>query len=200
MADNWKCTVIAALLVVLVVASFFGENNSGLDVITTITTIATVIEAGAVVCALVLAYEVRESIKTRHFEGMAYVRNLIGTKKAANQRRWVYQELRKKGWPLSDEDQERAQSVCRDFDHIGLLCRKDLLPREIIAETYNRNILDMWKRLERFVKQWRVEKKDEDYYWEFEWLAKQAQAAEDRLQKQRRKAKHPREDDAQERM
>ena len=55
-------------------------------------------------------------------------------------------------------------SVCRDFDHIGFLCRKGLIPADLIVETYNRNIVDMWERLERFITEWRKQRQDEDYF------------------------------------
>jgi hypothetical protein len=134
------------------------------------------------VSALVFAEEIRESVRSRHLDGMTYVRSLIGTQEASDHRKWVYQELKKTSWPLSPEDDTRALAICRDFDHIGFLCRRGLIPTSLVVETYNRNILEMWHRLERFVVQWRQERRDEDYFWEFEWLACKAQEAKRRVE------------------
>lgn len=137
--------------------------------------------------ALVLAEEIRESIRSRHLDGMRYVRRMIGTDAASENRKWVYQELKKANWPLSSEDDRRALAICRDFDHVGFLCRHGLIPVKLVVETYNRNILDMWNRLERFIVQWRQERDDEDYFWEFEWLARRAREAQRQIEGRHRK-------------
>jgi hypothetical protein len=137
------------------------------------------------VSALVLAEDIRESVRSRHLDGMRYVRSLIGTQEASDDRKWVYQELKKASWPLPSEVDTRALAVCRDFDHIGFLCRRGLIPTSLVVETYNRNIVEMWDRLERFIGQWRQERRDDDYFWEFEWLARKAEEAKRRIEGKR---------------
>ena len=139
--------------------------------------------------ALVFARDLREATRARHLDGMKFARDLIATEQAAHSRRWVYQELEKTIKPLSSEDADKVRAICRDFDSIGLLCRHGLLPVSIVAETYNRNILDMWNRLEPIITEWRQTLGDEDYYAEFEWLADRASRAETRLAKKRRRKK-----------
>ena len=131
------------------------------------------------ICAIVVARDIRESIKMRYLDGMKYVREIIATPEAAENRRWVYKELDKVTRPLSLEDANKVRAICRDFDNIGLLCRKGLLPTEIITETYSRNILDMWKCLKPSVEEFRLgpETTDPYYYLEFEWLALKAAEA-----------------------
>jgi hypothetical protein len=159
--------------------------------LTSFAEIAQIIEAIVasilLIYALVFARDLREAIRARHLDGMKFVRDLIGTEQAADNRRWVYQELEKTVRPLSSEDADRVRAICRDFDNIGLLCRHGLLPVSIVAETYNRNILDMWNRLEPIIVEWRQTLGDADYYAEFEWLADQASKAEGRLAKRRRR-------------
>lgn len=127
--------------------------------------------------ASVVAREFRESIKTRYLDGMKYVRDLIATPEAGEKRDWVYNELGNVTRPLSREDADRVRAICRDFDFIGLLCRKGLLPTEIITETYSRNILEMWDRLRPSVEELRQTAHDPYYYLEFEWLALKAAKA-----------------------
>lgn len=138
------------------------------------------------ITALVFGREIREAVRARHLDGVKYVKELIGTDEASNSRRWVYQELKKTDQPLSPEDESRVLGICRDFDHIGFLCRKELIPVDLVVETYNRNILDMWNRLEYFVTRWREQRDDEDYLWEFEWLARKAEVTRKRQDKKRR--------------
>jgi hypothetical protein len=142
------------------------------------------------ISALVFAEEIRESVRSRHLDGMRYVKSLIGTQEASDDRKWVYQDLKKTSWPLSPEDEVRALSVCRDVDHIGFLCRCGLIPTKLVVETYNRNIVEMWDRLERFVVQWRQARHDEDYFGEFEWLARKAREAGRRMGGKRRGPNH----------
>lgn len=124
--------------------------------------------------AIVIAKDLRESIKARHLDGMKYVRDLIGTQEGANKRKWVYEELENAPKPLSRQDADKVRAICRDFDTIGLLCRKGLLPTEIIIETYNRNITEMWTRLKPSIDELRKSANDDDYFVEFDWLAHQA--------------------------
>ena len=124
--------------------------------------------------AFVFARELRESIRTRHLEGLTMVRELMSTRKAAEDRKWVYQELKRAARPLSDDDAERIREICRPLDYIGLLCRHGLLPVDTVIETYHRNIVDMWNHVQPLVVQWRQGQSGEDYYAEFEWLAVRA--------------------------
>jgi hypothetical protein len=90
--------------------------------------------------AVVFAKDIRESVRARHLDGMKYVRDLIATPEASSERGWVYRDLASAVRPLSSEDEDKARSICRDFDNIGFLCRKGLLPADIITETYRRNM------------------------------------------------------------
>ncbi len=177
-------TLLTALIVlaVIVVAGIVAKGSSALS---DIAYVAQVAQGVAALALLVIAADIRESIKARHLEGIRYIKGLIGSEEASNLRKWVYQELRKAEWPLPPENKKKALAVCRDFDHIGFLCRKGLVPVDLVVETYNRNIVDMWNRLERFILQWRQQRNDEDYFWEFEWLARNAEAVKRRLDKKR---------------
>jgi len=121
--------------------------------------------------SLVIRNELRESVRARYLDGMQTVREFIVTEEAAKTRKWVYSELPKRPRPLSDEDLEKVISLCRQFDHLGLLCRRGLLPKMLVAETYARNIVDMWNALQPEVFWLREKLNDEDRYAEFEWLA-----------------------------
>ena len=148
-----------------------------------LTDFASIAQIVQVICTIILLVwamfvgrDIRESIKARHLDGMKYVRDLLATPEAVEKRRWVYQDLEKAAKPLSTENLDRVRSICRDFEAIGLLCRKGLLPTDIIAETYSRNILEMWQRLKPSVDELR-QTNDPYYFLEFEWLANQATKA-----------------------
>jgi uncharacterized protein DUF4760 len=131
-------------------------------------------QAIAAIILLFIATNIRESIRLRYLEGMKYTRDLIGTPEAADNRRWVHEALSRIPRPFSGENANKARGICRDFDHIGLLCRKGLLPKKVIIQTYSRNILEMWGQLKPVIDQFRKETQDEDYFAEFDWLAGQA--------------------------
>ena len=131
-------------------------------------------QAIAAIILLGIANNIRESIRFRHLDGMKYTSDLIGTQEAAEKRKWVFEELSKMPRPLSSENADKARDICRDFDHIGLLCRKGLLPTNIIIRTYNRNILEIWGQLKPVIDQFRKEAQDKDYFAEFDWLADHA--------------------------
>ncbi len=126
------------------------------------------------VYALGFATELREAIAARHLDGMKYVREIIGTQEAAEHRRWVYTELPHEARPLGEAAKQKVGRIARDFDHIGLLCRNGLLPAEIIATTYARNIKTMWMLLKPEITNLRGEVSDDDYFVEFQWLAELA--------------------------
>lgn len=174
--------VAFAALAVIIVVGFPLEQDGRL---TNMAYIAQIIEGVTALALLLIAADIRESTRARHLDGIRYVKGLLGSQDASDTRKWVYQDLKKATWPLSAEDEKRALAICRDFDHIGFLCRKNLIPVDLVVETYNRNILDMWNRLERFIVQWREQRRDADYFWEFEWLASKAEVVKTRLDKKR---------------
>lgn len=154
-----------------------------------LTDFASIAQIVQMICAIILLFwaifigrDIRESIKARHLDGMKYVRDLLTTPEAAEKRRWVYQDLEKATKPLSAENLDRVRSICRDFETVGLLCRKGLLPIDIIVETYSRNILEMWPRLKPSIDELR-QAKDPYYFLEFEWLANQATKARKSLER-----------------
>jgi hypothetical protein len=167
---------ITIALVILSLVILVGVVFQQYSALQSIANVAQIIEGVAALALLVVAMEIRESMKARHLEGMRYIKSLISSEEAAEKRKWAYQELRKASWPLSPDDEREALAICRDFDHIGFLCRHGLIPVDLVAETYNHNIVDMWNRLQRFVTEWRDQRGDEDYFWEFEWLAGRAEA------------------------
>ena len=185
-----KHTLITTLLAVitLLIVVLAGFILKGQSILSDIANIAQIVEGVVAVVLLLIAADIRESVKARHLEGIRYVKGLIGSTEASETRRWIYEKLRKAQWPLSDEDGKKALAVCRDFDHIGYICRNGLVPVSLVVETYNRNIVDMWNRLERFVVQWRQQRQDEDYFWEFEWLAHKAEVEKIRLDKKRQQS------------
>jgi hypothetical protein len=133
-----------------------------------------------------VARELRESIKARYLDGIRLVMSLIGTEDASVNRRWVYQELNKAGKPLSPNDDKRLRTICRDFDHIGMLCRHGLLPTPIVTESYYKNIIEMWEHLEPTIKQWREASNYSDLYVEFEWLVAKARKMNDQIARRKR--------------
>jgi hypothetical protein len=166
--------LLAIAFLILIIVIIVGFLLKGSPLLTDIANIAQIIEGAVAIVLLLIAADIREAMKARHLEGIRYIKSLIGSEEASDRRKWVYQELKKESWPLPAEDQKKALAICRDFDHIGFLCRKGLVPVDLVVETYNRNIVDMWDRLERFIIQWRQETRDKDYFWEFEWLANKA--------------------------
>ena len=140
-----------------------------------------IVTMGVLIYGVVIARDIRESVKTRYLDGMKYVRDLLASPEAVERRRWVHQDLNNVARPLSIENADKVRAVCRDFDNIGLLCRKRLLPTDIIAETYSRNILEMWRQLQPSIDELRQATNDPYYFLEFEWLANQATKARESL-------------------
>ena len=157
-----------------------------LQSLTIASNVAQVIQSLVAVCLLIpllfVTKELRESIAARHLEGMKYVREILLTQEAVELRKWVHRDLLNERRPLSGDAIEKVRRIGRDFDHIGLLCRKRLLPADIIATTYNRNITAMWNELQQTINDLRIKDKDRDYFKEFEWLANLASEKEAALQ------------------
>jgi len=175
------------------------EQGNVAQLLSDLANIGQIVEGFVAFILLVYAFffsrELREAIRGRHLDGLQFVKELIGTPEAAKARRWAYNlavpEGMKESPPhergLSTEDYEKARSICRDFDTIGLLCRHALLPTKIVTETYNRNILQMWSLLSPIIAEWRQGQCDSDYFAEFEWLANKSRKAEASLAKKRRR-------------
>ena len=104
-------SVLAVLVVVLVGPAVLPYlSKLGLTQWAEVATIAQGIAAVILLLyAFVFARELRESIRVRYLEGLSLVRELISTEEAAEDRKWVYQELKRAVRPLSDDDAKRVR-------------------------------------------------------------------------------------------
>jgi hypothetical protein len=183
---NYRLSTFIFTLISLIAVVTIGLLFTGQPALSDIGNIAQIIEASIAIALLIIASDIRESTKARHLAGVRYVKELIGSEEASENRKWVHQDFDLAQQPLSDMDINRALRICRDFDHIGFLCRKGLIPTDLVTETYNRNIVEMWQKLESLINKRRTLQKDIDYFWEFEWLAKKSKKVKRKYDRKKR--------------
>lgn len=91
------CFILGALIAPIKPDSMLGDFANIAQIIEGVVALA------LLVSVYIVAAEIRESVRARHLDGMRYVRGLIGTEEASDNRKWVYQELKKTSWPLPSE-------------------------------------------------------------------------------------------------
>lgn len=83
---------------------------------------------------------------------------------------------------MDDEYQEAAQIVGMSFETVGLLVQKDIASFEIVQELMGGLMLMMWRKIEVWVRETRIEQNNPRFGEWVQWLAERLAEGEDQMQ------------------
>ncbi len=70
-------------------------------------------------------------------------------------------------------DIETVQRVCHNYDVVGIMARKKMLPKEVIIDSWGNSLYESWAAAEPFVQNLR-KTRGSNYWNDFGWLADEA--------------------------
>lgn len=118
--------------------------------------ISTALGFGMVIYAAIVGLtHLREATRTRHLEAMLRVYEMIGSKHARAQRRFIYTQLRSTPEDLTPEEREVVEEVSVTFDKIGNLVEKGLVPEDELMTTHCEIFIRAWQTLEPYIMHYR---------------------------------------------
>lgn len=99
-----------------------------------------------------------------------------------------------KGKPLekwTPQEIASAERVCHNYDTVGIMVRKEMLPKEIILDSWGDSLRKLWPLVRPLVEKYRRERQAEEFWDDFQWLAEEAeffaQRADEARTKQRKR-------------
>jgi hypothetical protein len=128
------------------------------------------------------AVALKETSHARFLEAINQIYADLHSEESKVTRRYVYNSKPSELVNSPPEGIVQIEKVADSFEHIGLLAQHSLVAKEIILDYFWEAILQMWVRLEPYVKATR-ERRGRQYADHFEMLALDAEAY--------RKRKHP---------
>jgi hypothetical protein len=133
--------------------------------------------SSAVAILLTLYYvarQVTEGRRSAYATSFATLYAVLQAKDVTEARRHVMTTLATKSRPTWDQhDREQANIVCSTYDAAGIMCRKGLIPVEIVADSWGDSIRRCWTTLGPHTQSLRSAHGQEKWD-DFEWLAEQA--------------------------
>lgn len=100
---------------------------------------------------LVALGQLKEMTRTRHLEAMLRVYEIIGSREARTQRRFLYTQLTSSPAQLSSEERDHVEDVSASFDRIGKLIEDGLVPKEMLFDSHCEMIIRCWIKLKPYI-------------------------------------------------
>lgn len=126
--------------------------------------------------ALIVIRQVSEMKRTTHVTAFKTVYAMLQTDDCRADRGFVMSELASRPfaeWTL--DERKRAERVCQNYDCVGIMCRHEFIPVEVVADSWGDSLRRTWKILSPLVSHYRVERNSKEFWDDFEWLASQAE-------------------------
>lgn len=79
--------------------------------------------------------------------------------------------------PLQDWTHQQvraAEVVCHTYDTVGIMVRHEMIPVECIADSWGDSLRRTWAIVVPLVRKYRDQRKSDEYWDDYEWLAAQA--------------------------
>ncbi|MDP2788486.1 MAG: hypothetical protein Q8O46_00330 [bacterium] len=135
-----------------------------------------------VVTAIILWIQISETRRATYATAFKAVYDMLQDEAKRDDRGFVLGELAEKSfetWTLLEK--KRAERVCYNYDAVGIICRNRLLPTHLVADSWGDSLRRCWKILAPLVSQYRTARNSNEFWDDFEWLARQAEQYQQRV-------------------
>ena len=134
----------------------------------TLANIAVVFTAGFVIRQMI------EARRTTQAQAYAVALDRLQNENIREARRAIFKLADKPLEKWSEEEIVAAERVCHTYDAIGQMVRHKLLAKKIIVDSWGPSLWRSWPILEPLVTKYRHEFSADEYWDDYEWLAKEA--------------------------
>jgi hypothetical protein len=132
--------------------------------------VSTIIASVVVVIGTIITvYEILEMKKARHAEATLALFAEMDKEGFREDRRKVF-ELTPET-KLTGKVKDSAEMVWVTMNHLAVMVQEGILPKHLVLRVYAGTVALTWKRLERFIKVQRGQRKDDKYMKPYEELA-----------------------------
>ncbi|MBL8645253.1 MAG: hypothetical protein JNK21_15075 [Rhodospirillaceae bacterium] len=131
----------------------------------------------AFITAVFVAYQVREIRRATYATAFKAVYDILQSESVRAARGFVFdlQDQKKEFKDWDENEKKKAEVVCHNYDCIGIMCRNGLIPARIVADSWGDSLRRLWVILYPLVREYRYKKNADEYWDDFQWLAKKAE-------------------------
>lgn len=134
------------------------------------------------VSIVILFRQVREAQKAMYAQTFFEASARLQDEKLRDDRGFVFLV---KGKPLEQwtaQEVASAERVCHNYDTVGIMVRKEMLPKEIIIDSWGDSLRRLWPIVWPLVEKYRRERQAPEFWDDFGWLANEAEIFAQRTQ------------------
>ena len=134
------------------------------------------------ITALILIWHAHEMRRSTSATAFKTVYDLLQDEKIRKARGVVLYDL--KGRDISDWSKEetlQAEIVCHNYDSVAIMVRNGMIKESIIADSWGGSLRKCWIALSPLVISYRVKRNANEFWDDFEWLAKKAEKYQKRI-------------------
>jgi hypothetical protein len=124
---------------------------------------------------LIMVNQTREMRRSTNATAFESVYNILQSDAVHSARSKVYSLENKNFESWTDDEKKIAEKVCCSFDGVGIMCQNNMIPVEVVADSWGYALRRTWRILAPMVTSYRVAKNSVEYWDDFEWLAHQAE-------------------------
>jgi hypothetical protein len=126
--------------------------------------------------AIIAAIQINEIRRATYATAFKAIYDIIQAEDIRAARGIVQRNLKEK--PLgtwTEEEIKAAEKVCHSYDSVGIMIRNNMVPVEVVADSWGDSLRKTWRILSPLVASYRVQRNSNEFWDDYEWLAKQAE-------------------------
>ncbi|MGH1363318.1 MAG: DUF4760 domain-containing protein [Calditrichia bacterium] len=137
--------------------------------IETFSAIAQIISSTVVIISILVALRTLSEMKNaRYLEAMLRIYDMIGSKEARTDRKYVCNKLPNNPGKLKAKDWEIVNRISTQLDRIANLVHHKLVPEKYLLHTHRHLFIKMWEQLEEHIVYCRCKEGAENHVKKFE--------------------------------
>ncbi len=134
------------------------------------------------ITAIILVWHAKEMRRSTSATAFKAIYDMLQDDKIRAARGVVLYDL--KGKNISDWSKEeilQAEIVCQNYDSVAIMVRNGMIKESIIADSWGDSLRNCWERLSPLVMEYRGKRNSNEFWDDFEWLAKKAEKYQQRI-------------------
>ena len=129
-----------------------------------------------IVTLVIVGRQVAEGRRAAYSTAYAVVREILQSPETRAARRHVLTQLDdpKKFDEWSTDDKQIAEIVCQSYDDAAIMCRRGMLPANVVADSWGDSLRRSWPIVLPLVVAYREKREAPELWDDFEWMAELA--------------------------
>ncbi len=128
------------------------------------------------VTAIILIWHAHEMKRATYASAFKNVYDMLQDESMREDRGVVLRELVNKEFKLwSEQEIKMAEKVCHNYDSVAIMVQNGMIKESVVADSWGDSLRRCWKILAPLVVSYRLDRNSEEFWDDFQWLARKAE-------------------------